>query len=344
MILVTGGAGYIGTHTLIELDHAGYEFVVYDNLSNSSKEALNRVKNIIGKDVTFIEGDIRNKPKLSEVFNTFQIESVIHFAGLKVASESIEKPLEYYDNNISGTIELLKVMGHYGCKNIVASSSAAIYGDHHTNPIQENFLPRPTSPYGRSKLTVEEILIDLHRSDNSWRPIILRYFNPAGAHESGLIGEDPNGTPNNLMPYISQVAAEKFPQLQVFGNDYDTADGTGVRDYLHVVDLAIAHVKALEFMGSHEKSSDYPLVANLGTGRGYSVLELIQAFQKISGKEISYETIERRTGDIASCYADPSFAKKKFKWEATRGIDEMCVDSWRWQSNNPNGYDTGDVQ
>ncbi len=334
-ILVTGGAGYIGSHTLVELSENGYEFIVYDNLSNSSKKALKRVEQIIQKPVYFIEGDIRDKEKLETAFSKFDIVNVIHFAGLKAVSESVEKPLKYYDNNVAGTLSLLEVMQIFKCKSIVFSSSATVYGDPATTPIKEDFpTGATTNPYGRSKYFIEEILKDLHKSDNSWNIAILRYFNPVGAHKSGLIGEDRNGIPNNLIPYISQVAIGKLEYLNIFGDDYDTADGTGVRDYIHVVDLAKAHVKALKYL---QKTKGL-LIANIGTGKGYSVLEMVKAYEKASGKKVPYKIAKRRAGDIAKCYADPSFANKTLNWKATRGIDKMCQDSWNWQRNNPNGY------
>lgn len=334
MVLVTGGAGYIGSHTCIELSEAGYDFVVYDNLSNASQEALRRVEEITGKEVPFVQGDIRDKEALQNVFEQYKIDSVIHFAGLKAVGESVQKPLEYYDNNVYGTIALCEVMQNNGCKNIIFSSSATVYGDPATTPIKEEFPLSATNPYGRSKLFIEEILRDLFVSDDSWKIVLLRYFNPVGAHKSGLIGEDPNGVPNNLMPFIAQTAVGKREYLNVFGNDYDTPDGTGVRDYIHVVDLAKGHVKALE------KISDIHqvLTVNLGTGKGYSVLDMIKAFEKASGKEVPYKFAPRRPGDIATCYADPSYAKEVLNWEAKYNIDEMCEDSWSWQSMNPNGY------
>jgi len=334
MILVTGGAGYIGSHTCIELDKAGLDFVVYDNLCNSSKESLKRVSEIIGKEVNFVEGDIRNKEQLQQVFDTYDIDSVIHFAGLKAVGESVEKPLEYYDNNIVGTLRLCEVMIQNNCKKIVFSSSATVYGDPHTTPIKEDFPLSATNPYGRTKLFIEEILRDLYISDNEWKIVLLRYFNPVGAHESGKIGEDPNGIPNNLMPFIAQTAVGKRDHLNVFGNDYDTHDGTGVRDYIHVVDLANGHVKAIEKLDS----LDGVLAVNLGTGNGYSVLDMVKAFEKASGKKVPYKIAPRRSGDVAKCFADPSYAKEVLGWEAKRGIDAMCADTWRWQSNNPDGY------
>ena len=340
-ILITGGAGYIGSHTLVELSSSGFEFIVYDNLSNSSKEALKRVEQIIGKTIEFIEGDIRDKRLLQKVFSKYNIDSVIHFAGLKAVGESVEKPLEYYDNNINGTLTLLEVMKEYNCKKIVFSSSATVYGDPKEVPITEEAQTGVgiTNPYGRSKYFIEEMLKDLYISDNSWKIAILRYFNPIGAHESGLIGEDPNGIPNNLMPYISQVAVGKLKELQVFGDDYDTVDGTGVRDYIHVVDLANAHVKALEYLNNSTFDiKNLPLICNLGTGKGYSVLEIVNAFKQVNGVKVPYKIVARRDGDIAICYANSKKANKLLNWEAVRGIEQMCKDSWNWQSKNSKGY------
>ena len=336
-ILVTGGAGYIGSHTLIELHKAGYDFVVYDNLSNSSKESIKRVEKIIDKNIIFEEGDIRDIKKLDEIFKKYSIQSVIHFAGLKAVGESVEKPLEYYDNNIVGTLKLLEVMKKNNCKKIVFSSSATVYGNPQQMPIKEDFpIGGTTNPYGTSKYMIERILEDLYISDNSFKIAILRYFNPVGAYESGEIGEDPNGIPNNLMPFITQVAVGKREFLSVFGSDYDTIDGTGVRDYIHVVDLAYGHVKAIDYLNNSDEIE--PLKVNLGTGKGYSVLEMVKAFEKASGQKINYKLVDRRAGDIAKCYADPSTAKELLGWEAKKSIDDMCTDSWRWQSNNPNGY------
>ncbi len=334
MVLVTGGAGYIGSHTCIALDEAGFDFVVFDNLCNSSRESLKRVEKIIGKKVKFINGDIRNAKNLQDAFDMYDIDSVIHFAGLKAVGESVEKPLEYYDNNINGTIVLCQVMEKNNCKKIVFSSSATVYGDPRTTPIKEDFPLSATNPYGRTKLFIEEILRDLFVADNAYKIVLLRYFNPVGAHKSGTIGEDPNGIPNNLMPFISQTAVKKREFLNVFGGDYDTKDGTGVRDYIHVVDLAQGHVNALQ------KISDLSdvLTVNLGTGNGYSVLDMVKAFEKASGKEVPYKITARRSGDIATCFADPSYAYETLGWRATRGVEEMCEDSWRWQSNNPDGY------
>jgi UDP-glucose 4-epimerase len=339
MVLVTGGAGYIGSHTCIELSEAGYDFVVYDNLCNSSREAINRVEKIIRKKVPFVYGDIRDKKALQKVFDMYDITSVIHFAGLKAVGESVQKPLEYYDNNVYGSIALLEVMNENRCKKIIFSSSATVYGDPKTTPIKEDFELSATNPYGRSKLFIEEILHDVYVSDDKYKIIILRYFNPVGAHKSGLIGEDPNGEPNNLMPYIAQVAVGKRDHLNIFGNDYNTPDGTGVRDYIHVTDLAKGHVKALNKISN----IDNVLTVNLGTGQGYSVLEMVQAFEKASGKKIPYKIVSRRPGDIAKCYADPSYAKEVLGWEAKHDIDAMCEDTWRWQQKNPEGYQSVSV-
>ena len=338
MILVTGAAGYIGSHTLIELSHVNYDFIVYDNLSNSSQESLKRVEKIIGRSIIFVNGDIRDIDKLKKIFSNYNIDSVIHFAGLKAVGESVEKPIEYYDNNVVGTLRLLEVMKEFDCKKIVFSSSATVYGDPAITPIEENFpVGDTTNPYGTSKYMIERILQDLYMSDNSWKIAILRYFNPVGAHESGTIGEDPNGIPNNLMPFISQVAVEKREYLSVFGSDYDTHDGTGVRDYIHVVDLSLAHVKAIDYLNKLFANHS-PLIMNIGTGVGYSVLDVVKAFEKASKKKIPYKIVPRRAGDIAKCYADPSFAKERLGWEAVKTLEQMCEDSWKWQSQNPNGY------
>ncbi|RUM73527.1 MAG: UDP-glucose 4-epimerase GalE [Sulfurovum sp.] len=334
MVLVTGGAGYIGSHTTVLLLEAGYEVVIFDNFSNSSRESIRRVERLVDKEIAVIEGDIRNEDDLQKVFDTYSIDSVIHFAGLKAVGESVEEPLKYYDNNINGTRVLCEVMAKNGCKSIVFSSSATVYGDPHSVPIREDFPLFATNPYGRTKLFVEGMLNDLYISDNEWKIVLLRYFNPVGAHISGTIGEDPNGIPNNLMPFIAQTAVGKRECLSVFGDDYDTPDGTGVRDYIHVVDLADAHVKALDNIGSF----DEVMSINIGTGNGYSVLDMVKAFEKASGKKVAYKIAPRRAGDIASCYADPSYAKKILAWEATHSIKDMCEDTWRWQSNNPNGY------
>jgi UDP-glucose 4-epimerase len=341
-ILVTGGAGYIGTHTCIALHEAGYDMVVYDNLSNSSPEAINRVSTLIGQPIEFIEGDIRDAESLRQVFSAHKFFGVIHFAGLKAVGESVAKPLLYYNNNVSGTITLLEVMTEYDVKNLVFSSSATVYGDPETLPIDENSKRSCTNPYGQSKLTVEHILEDLAVSDDSWNLIPLRYFNPVGAHPSGQIGEDPNDIPNNLMPYISQVAVGKLAKLNIFGNDYPTTDGTGVRDFIHVTDLAQGHVAALNYLegqiNTGKRDSVGFLPINLGTGKGTSVLELVTAFSKVSGQSIPYQFADRRAGDIASCYASADKAKNLLEWQAKLSITEMCQDSWRWQSMNPNGY------
>ena len=336
MVLVTGGAGYIGSHTCIALIEAGYDIVVFDNFCNSSRESIRRVEKIINRKIPIVEGDIRNSDDLQKVFDEYDIDSVIHFAGLKAVGESVEQPLKYYDNNVNGTVVLCEVMKNNNCKYIVFSSSATVYGDPHTTPIVENFPLSATNPYGRSKLMVEEILRDLYVSDNKWKVVLLRYFNPVGAHKSGTIGEDPHGIPNNLMPFIAQTAVGKRSCLSVFGDDYDTHDGTGVRDYIHVVDLADGHVKALDKIENFEEV----MTINLGTGTGYSVKDMVKAFEKASGKEVSFCIAPRRAGDIAKCYADPAYAKKILNWEAKKNIDEMCEDSWRWQSKNPNGYES----
>lgn len=335
-ILVTGGAGYIGSHTCVELLNAGYEVVVVDNLYNSSEKALERVEQITGKKVTFYQADLLDREAVKAIFEKETIEAVIHFAGLKAVGESVQKPLEYYHNNLTGTFILCDEMRNHGVKSIVFSSSATVYGDPAFVPITE-LCPKGdiTNPYGRTKGMLEQILTDLHTADSEWKVMLLRYFNPIGAHESGLIGEDPKGIPNNLVPYIAQVAVGKLERVGVFGNDYDTPDGTGVRDYIHVVDLAKGHVKALEKLMKNEGSVS---VYNLGTGRGYSVLEVIAAYAKACGKEIPYKILPRRAGDIATCYADCTKAKEELGWVAQKGIEEMCADSWRWQSNNPNGY------
>ncbi|HIC12096.1 MAG TPA: UDP-glucose 4-epimerase GalE [Sulfurimonas sp.] len=344
MILITGGAGYIGSHTLVELSNAGYDFVVYDNLCNSSREALKRVEKIINKSIKFEEGDIRDADALGRVFNAYSIDAVIHFAGLKAVGESVSEPLKYYDNNVNGTLVLLDVMQKHKCKKMVFSSSATVYGDPQEMPIREDFpVGGTTNPYGTSKYMIERILNDLTISDSEFEIVILRYFNPVGAHESGTIGEDPNGIPNNLMPFIAQTAVGKREFLSVFGGDYDTKDGTGVRDYIHVVDLADAHVKAIDYLGTSSLVEANPLVkplltVNIGTGQGYSVLEMVQAFEKASKKKVPYKIVERRVGDIAKCYGDPSYAKETLGWSATRDIGAMCEDSWRWQSDNPSGY------
>jgi len=333
-ILVTGGAGYIGSHTCVELLNAGYEVVVVDNLCNSSKESLKRVQQITGKEVTFYEADLLDKDAITKIFKKEAIDSVIHFAGLKAVGESVLKPLEYYYNNITGTLILCDVMRDFGVKNIVFSSSATVYGNPATVPITEDFPLSVTNPYGRTKLMLEEILRDLYVSDKAWNVILLRYFNPIGAHKSGLIGEDPQGIPNNLIPYITQVAVGKLEALGVFGNDYDTPDGSGVRDYIHVVDLAIGHVKAIEKLSNGAGVYTY----NLGTGIGYSVFDMLKSFSKVCEKDIPYIVKPRRPGDIATCYADSSLAKRELGWCALRDLEEMCEDAWRWQKKNPNGY------
>ena len=334
MILVTGGAGYIGSHTSILLIEAGYDIVIFDNFSNASLTAHHRVENIVGKKIPLFKGDIRNKEDLNAVFAQYSIKSVIHFAGLKAVGESVEKPLNYYDNNVSGTLTLCKVMQAHGCKSIIFSSSATVYGNPASTPITEDFPLSAANPYGRSKIMIEEILRDLYVSDPTWQVILLRYFNPVGAYISGDIGEDPSGIPNNLMPFIAQTAIGKRESLSVFGDDYDTIDGTGVRDYIHVMDLAEGHVKALKLLPTIHGVT----TINLGTGRGYSVLEMVKAFEDASGKPVPYHIAPRRAGDIAICYADATYAKELLGWEATRGIKEMCIDTWRWQSQNPNGY------
>lgn len=334
-VLVTGGLGYIGSHTCVELMNAGQEIVVVDNLYNCKKSSYDRIKALTGKDFSFYECDIRNKEGLNEVFEKENITSVIHFAGLKAVGESVRKPLEYFDNNITGTLVLLDVMRKHNCKKIVFSSSATVYGMNNVSPLTEDMeVGGVTNPYGRTKFMIECILKDLYVSDNSWSICLLRYFNPIGAHKSGTMGEDPNCIPNNLMPYITQVAIGKLDHLNVFGDDYDTPDGTGVRDYIHVVDLALGHIKAVEKV----EGEDGLFIYNLGTGVGYSVLDVVKAFEKASGKKIPYVIGPRRDGDIATCYSDPSKALKELGWKAERGIEEMCEDSWRWQSQNPNGY------
>ena len=333
-ILVTGGAGYIGSHTAVLLIEAGYDIIIFDNFCNASLEAVKRVEKIVDQKITTVKGDVRNREDLHKVFSAHQIDAVIHFAGLKAVGESVEKPLKYYDNNVNGTAVLCEVMSEYGCKTIVFSSSATVYGDPHTTPIDETFPLSATNPYGRSKLFVEEILRDLYVSDNNWKIVLLRYFNPVGAHASGTIGEDPNGIPNNLMPFIAQTAVGKRDYLNIFGDDYETDDGTGVRDYIHVMDLADGHVKAL----GNIKDFNQVMTINLGTGKGYSVLDMVKAFEKASGKKVPYQMAPRRAGDIAKCFANPSYAKDILGWEAKKSIEEMCEDSWRWQSNNPNGY------
>ena len=335
-ILVTGGAGYIGSHTCVELLNAGYDVVVVDNLYNASAKALDRVREITGKDLTFYEADVLDAPKMDEIFKKEQVDCVIHFAGLKAVGESVVKPLEYYKNNINGTLVLCEAMRKNGCKNIIFSSSATVYGNPAFIPITEE-CPKgtPTNPYGWTKWMIEQILTDLHTADPEWNVILLRYFNPIGAHKSGPMGEDPKGIPNNLLPYVAQVAIGKLKCLGVFGDDYDTPDGTGVRDYIHVVDLAAGHVKAINKI----KENPGVKIYNLGTGKGYSVLDVVKAFSKACGHDVPYEIKPRRAGDISTCYSDASLAKKELGWEAKYDIDEMCEDSWRWQTMNPNGYE-----
>ncbi|GDY27912.1 UDP-glucose 4-epimerase [Agarivorans sp. Toyoura001] len=333
-ILVTGGAGYIGSHTVVELLAQGEDVVIVDNLCNSHPVSIDRVEQICQRRPIFYQADIRDKNALVEVFSKHSFTSVIHFAGLKAVGESTTIPLHYYQNNVAGTLVLCEVMAEHGVKNLVFSSSATVYGDPHTVPIVESFPTGATNPYGRSKLIVEEMLGDLYKSDNEWNIALLRYFNPVGAHKSGLIGEDPNGIPNNLIPYITQVAVGRLAQLSVFGDDYNTVDGTGVRDYIHVVDLAKGHLKALAKLDAKAGLVTY----NLGTGQGYSVLEMLKAFEKVSGKTIAYQISPRRPGDIAACYSDPSLAKQELNWQAELNLDDMAEDSWRWQQGNPNGF------
>ncbi len=333
-ILVTGGAGYIGSHTCLELLNAGFNVVVLDNFSNSKIESIYRVQQLTGRQVTFIQGDVRDRSCLRSIFSAHQISAVIHFAGHKAVGESVQLPIKYYDNNVSGSIALTEVMAEFGVKRIVFSSSATVYDAPGDTQIKENFPLKPINPYGHSKLMVEQVLQDIAISDAEWKVTVLRYFNPVGAHESGLIGEDPNGIPNNLMPYISQVAVGRLEELSVFGADYPTVDGTGVRDYIHVVDLALGHLAALRAL-EHQTGL---MTVNLGTGKGCSVLELIQAFELASGKNVKYRIVGRRQGDVATCYADPGLAKAILGWQAKRDINVMCRDAWRWQSQNPEGY------
>ena len=328
-ILVTGGLGFIGSHTCVALYSSGYEVTVIDNLSNSRRDILDRIGNIAGKPPAFVEGDVRDKAMLRSVFSGIRIDAVIHFAGLKAVGESIEQPLRYYDWNVGGTIALCEAMAEAGVKTLIFSSSATVYGDPASVPIREDFPRSTTNPYGASKLMIEDILSDLVKADPEWRIARLRYFNPVGAHESGLIGESPNGIPNNLMPYVSQVAGGQRERLRVFGGDYPTPDGTGVRDYIHVVDLAEGHVAAIEYL-RREKGL---LTVNLGTGCGYSVLDMVRAFEKASGRPVPYDIVARRPGDVAACYADPTLATKLLDWRAKRGIEDMCRDAWRWQQN-----------
>ncbi|PIE33316.1 UDP-glucose 4-epimerase GalE [candidate division KSB3 bacterium] len=334
-ILVTGGAGFIGSHACVELLEAGYNVTVVDNLLNSKEESLKRVQEITGKSLDFHKVDLLDKDALDAIFSAESIDAVIHFAGLKAVGESVSIPLRYYHNNITGTLYLCEVMKAHGVTDLVFSSSATVYGDPHTVPITEDFPTGATNPYGQTKYMIEQILRDLYVADKSWNIALLRYFNPIGAHASGRIGEDPNGIPNNLLPYITQVAIGKLKQLSIFGNDYPTPDGTGVRDYIHVVDLCIGHIRALEKLQTNPGVVTY----NLGTGQGYSVLDVVKAFEKASGKEVPYQIVARRPGDAAQCYADPSKAKEELGWIAERDIEQMCADSWAWQSQNPSGYE-----
>ena len=334
-ILVTGGCGYIGSHTVLELLNKNYDVVVVDNFSNSSFESLRRVQKITGKTVTFYEADIRDTAAMETVFSKHNFDAVIHFAAFKAVGESVRLPLKYYENNISGTVSLLQIMEKHNVKKIIFSSSATVYGDPERLPLDENCRLSTTNPYGSTKLMMEMIMQDLYKADKNWNIILLRYFNPVGAHESGMIGEDPKGIPNNLMPYVAQVATGKLACINVFGNDYDTPDGTGVRDYIHVVDLALGHIAAIEQCndaGVH--------IYNLGTGHGYSVMDMIHAFEKACGKTLPYKICDRRPGDIATCYAAPDKAKKELKWQAKYGIEEMCASQWKWQSGNPKGYES----
>ena len=336
-ILVTGGAGFIGSHTCVELLNAGYEIVIVDNLYNSSEKSLDRVKELTGKDFAFYPYDIRDKENMRKIFEDHKIDACIHFAGLKAVGESCREPLMYYDNNIGGTLALCEVMAEYGCKKIVFSSSATVYGNSNISPLKEDMKTGgTTNPYGTTKYMIEIILDDFHKADKDWGVTLLRYFNPIGAHKSGRIGENPNGIPNNLMPYITQVAIGKLPYLNVFGDDYNTPDGTGVRDYIHVVDLALGHVKAVEKILKDEPAVN---IYNLGTGNGYSVLDIVKAFEQASGQKIEYKIAPRRPGDLDVCYSDASKALNELGWKAERTLLEMCEDSWRWQSGNPNGFD-----
>ncbi len=334
-ILVTGGAGYIGSHTCVELINHGCEVIIADNLSNSNTISLHRIQELTSKQISFYNVDLLNIGELENIFLKNKIEAVIHFAGLKAVGESVEKPLLYYQNNITGTLNLCQVMQRHNVKKMVFSSSATVYSPGNGGPISEDFPLGPTNPYGRTKLMIEQILRDLYVSDNNWSIALLRYFNPIGAHPSGRIGEDPNGVPNNLMPYITQVAVGRLEYVRVFGNDYPTPDGTGVRDYIHVVDLALGHIKAIEKVMSTTGIETY----NLGTGKGYSVLEMIRTFELVSGRKIPYQIVDRRPSDVAVSYADPSKANRELGWVAERGIEKMCADAWRWQCNNPNGYE-----
>lgn len=333
-VLVTGGAGYIGSHTCIELLAAGHDVVVVDNFCNSKPEAIARVERISGHRIPVVRADVRDRPAMRDVFTAYRIDAVIHFAGLKAVGESVALPLSYYDNNVSGTVALCEVMAEAGVRTLAFSSSATVYGDPATVPIREDFPTGPTNPYGRSKWMVEHVLRDLCAADSGWRIALLRYFNPVGAHPSGLIGEDPNGLPNNLMPFVSQVAVGKLKELRVFGGDWPTPDGTGVRDYIHVVDLALGHVRAIDYLVAQPGL----LTVNLGTGRGYSVLDVVRAFEQASGQKVPFSIVERRPGDIAQCYADPMLANRLLGWNARFDLAQMCVDAWNWQRNNPQGY------
>ncbi|MBS1191644.1 MAG: UDP-glucose 4-epimerase GalE [Rhodocyclaceae bacterium] len=335
MILVTGGTGYIGSHTVVELMAAGSELLILDNFCNSKPAVLDRIERIGGRRPAFVETDIRDRAGLERIFRDYPIDAVIHFAGLKAVGESVAQPQRYYDNNVHGSLVLFEAMAAHGVRQLVFSSSATVYGDPHAVPIREDFPLQATNPYGRSKLMVEDILRDLAKADPGWRIALLRYFNPVGAHGSGLIGEDPNGIPNNLMPFIAQVAVGKRDKLPVFGNDYPTPDGTGVRDYIHVVDLALGHLAALDYLHRNPGL----LTVNLGTGQGYSVLDMVKAFEAASGRAVPYQIVGRRPGDIAACYADPALAHERLGWKARLGIREMCEDTWRWQSMNPSGFE-----
>ncbi len=335
MIFITGGAGYIGSHTCVELINAGFDVTVFDNFCNGHPEALARVERITGKRVALVRGDVRDRAELAGALRESSARAVVHFAGLKAVGESVDIPLAYYDNNVVGTLRLLEAMGECGVRTLVFSSSATVYGDPQWLPLTEDHPLSATNPYGRTKLIIEEILRDLYRSDDSWRIAILRYFNPVGAHASGLIGESPKDIPNNLMPYVAQVAVGRREFLSVWGNDYPTPDGTGVRDYIHVVDLALGHLKALECLQGQARCFQ----VNLGTGIGYSVLDMVQAFERASGRPVPYRIGPRRPGDVAACYADPKLARELLGWQAERGLDAMCADAWRWQSGNPQGYD-----